>query len=54
MQYIYINSKSSLLIVGGSIGQLFVIDMAKLNVIWVEKDFIASEIAFIYFIQSEN
>ena len=50
MQYVYLNAKSSLLAVGGGTGQLCVIDLATIRIVYKELDFIKSELAFIYYI----
>ena len=47
MQYISINEAKSLLLVGGSVGQLCVIDLASQRIVHKETAFVASELAFI-------
>lgn len=54
MQYVYLNAKSSLLAVGGGTGQLCVIDLATIRIVYKESDFISSELAFIYHIPGQG
>lgn len=49
MSYIQINQKSSILAVGGSKGQLYLIDLTTLAVIFTETDYIQSELAYLQF-----
>jgi hypothetical protein len=49
LSYIQVNQKSSLLAVGGSKGQLYLIDLTTLSVVFTETDYIASELVFIQF-----
>ena len=49
MSYIQINQKSSLLAVGGSKGQLYLIDLTTLAVIFTETNYIQSELAYLQF-----
>jgi hypothetical protein len=48
MEYVWISSEKSLLAVGGSLGQLSVIDLSTLRIIYSETKYIASELAFIH------
>lgn len=48
MEYIWISSEKSMLAVGGSLGQLCVIDLSSLRITYAEKQYIASELTFIY------
>ena len=49
LSYIQVNQKSSLLAVGGSKGQLYLIDLTNLSVVFTETEYIASELVFIQF-----
>lgn len=47
MQYVFVSQTKSLLVAGGSKGQLCVIDLATLRIVFKESAFVASELAFV-------
>lgn len=47
MQYVYVSQTKSLLVVGGSKGQLCAVDLATLRIVYKETGFVASELAYI-------
>lgn len=50
MQYLWVNSQKSYLVLGGAMGTLAVLDLSTLKIIFKLKDVQKSEISFLAFL----
>jgi hypothetical protein len=53
MQYVYVSQTKSLLVIGGSKGQLCAVDLATLRIVYKETGFVASELAYIGLLENQ-